>query len=36
MEEVRQRELEAELANLLQAQDTDEDRWTIACIQQMY
>ncbi len=36
MEEVRQHELEAEPVRLLQAQDADEDRWTIACIQQMY
>lgn len=38
MEEVRQQELEAELQRLLQAQgaDADDDRWTIACIQQMY
>jgi hypothetical protein len=36
MEEVRQQELDAELVRLLRAQDADEERWTIACIQQMY
>lgn len=38
MEEVHRQELEAELDRMLQASspDPDEDRWTIACIQQMY
>jgi hypothetical protein len=38
MEEVRTEELEAQLQVLLgaQAEDPEEDRWTIACIQQMY
>ncbi len=29
-------ELEAELATLLQAQEEDADRWTLACIQNIY
>ncbi len=38
MEEARRQELEAELDRLLQAPtpEPDEERWTIACIQQMY
>lgn len=37
MEEAREGKLEAELARLLQAEaETEDDRWTIACIQQMY
>lgn len=37
-EEARQRDLEAALTTLLQADaaEADDDRWTIACIQQMY
>lgn len=38
MEEGREPELDVELERLLQARpaDPDEERWTIACIQQMY
>lgn len=37
MEEAREGKLEEELSRLLQAEaETEDDRWTITCIQQMY
>lgn len=37
MEEAREGKLEEELTRLLQPEaETEDDRWTITCIQQMY